>query len=227
MTAILETVAKIARPAEAASEIARLNDRLARDRTIPPDVQEAVGEIVRGVNETELARWEQIDPSLAFIVHRAVLQAEQATHSPESESARDELRIALETLRQGFSAIAEGEPVGDDRSGKEVVRWLLETTGVPQQRLADLLGVRLRTLQRWASPSERPEPGGLDDRRLRAVARIVNQLRFSLTPVGAIEWFEWPRSDLRGKTPADVLGDPNRLPELVLIAGSMRSTYLG
>jgi hypothetical protein len=84
--------------------------------------------------------------------------------------------------------------------------------------------VSLRQFQRWLS-TQGSQPEGEDARRVRAVARIVNQLRFSLTPAGAIEWFGWPRDDLAGKRPSDLLGDPGRLPELAALAGSMRSTY--
>ncbi len=227
MSAVLETVTEIARPAEAAQEIARVNRRLARERTIPADVAAAVGEIAAGVTGTALARWEAVDPYLTLLVHRAVIEAEEAIKDRRSRESRDRLRVALESLRQGFAAIAEGEPVADARSPKELARWLAEQTEVPQSRLAELLGVSLRQFQRWLSPQERSRPEGDDARRLRAVARIVNQLRFSLTPAGAVEWFSWPRDDLGGKRPRDLLDDPERLPDLTAIAGSMRSTYAG
>ena len=138
--------------------------------------------------------------------------------------ARDRLRVALESLRQGFAAIAESEPVADERSAKDVVRWLADTTEVPQNRLAALLGVSLRQFQRWLS-TQGAQPEGDDARRARAVARIVNQLRFSLTPAGSVDWFGWPRDDLGGRRPAELLDQPEPLPELAAIAGSMRSTY--
>lgn len=221
----MQTVTEIAHPAEAAAEVARLNDRLARERTIPPGVAAGVREIAEGVTQTDLARWEAIDPSLALIVHRAVIAAQQAIEEPGSPEARDRLRVALESIRQGFAAIAEAEPAGDERSPKEIARWLAETSEVPQARLANLLGVSLRHFQRWVSPQSPTEPEGEDARKVRAVARIVSQLRFALTPAGVIAWFDWPRADLRGSAPRELLDDPARLPELTAIAGSMRSTY--
>jgi uncharacterized protein (DUF2384 family) len=177
------------------------------------------------VEHTAMSRWEAIDPYLALIIHRAVIQAGEAAHRADEPGARDELRVALESLRQGFAAIAENEPVGDQRSLKEIARWLAETAEVPQNRLADLLGVSLRQFQRWVSSQDTTAPDGDDARRLRSVARIVNQLRFSLTPAGAIEWFTWPRDDLQGRRPIELLQEPARLPDLTAIAGSMRSTY--
>lgn len=223
---MIESVTELARPGAVAQELARLNDRLARERTIPAEVAGIVHEIAAGIaHETATSRWEEIDPYLTLIVHRAVIQAAEAVRDAGDPVARDRLRIALESLRQGFAAIAESEPIADERSPKEIARWLAETAEVPQNRLADLLGVSLRQFQRWVSTQSPTEPVGDDARRLRAVARIVNQLRFSLTPSGAIEWFAWPRDDLDGRRPIDLLDDPGALPELASIAGAMRSTY--
>jgi hypothetical protein len=223
---MIESVAEIARPAEAAQELARLNNRLARERTIPVEIAEAVHALATGVvEETQMQRWQAIDPYLALIIHRAVIQAAEAVHRVDEPQARDQLRVALESLRHGFSAIAESEPLSDEQPPKELVRWLADTTEVSQRRLADLLGVSLRQCQRWLSSQDTAQPEGEDARRLRAIVRIVNQLRFSLTPAGAVDWFSWPRDDLQGRRPEDLLDEPERLPELTAIAGSMRSTY--
>lgn len=226
MAAVLETLFEISNPADAAQELARLNRRLAQERTIPPAIAEAVHSIAASVTQpTAISPWQAIDPYLALIIHRAVIQASEAVHHRDDPAARDQLRIALESLRQGFAAIAENEPASDERSPKEVARWLAETAEVPQNRLSDLLGVSLRQFQRWVSPHEMTQPDGADARKLRSVARIVNQLRFSLTPAGAVEWFNWPRDDLQGRRPIDLLDEPDKLPELTAIAGGMRSTY--
>jgi uncharacterized protein (DUF2384 family) len=225
MSAVLEAMTGLAHPAAAAGEIAALNDRLAREPSIPGEIAASVHEMVAGIAfQTAAARWEAVDPYLALIIHRALIQAEDAVRRAAEPAARDRLRVALESMRQGFAAIAESEPIADERSPKDIVRWLADTTEVPQNRLAALLGVSLRQFQRWLS-TQGAQPEGDDARRARAIARIVNQLRFSLTPAGAVEWFGWPRDDLGGARPADLLGQPERLPELAAIAGSMRSTY--
>ncbi len=224
MAAVLE-IDQLAVPAETAARVARLNNRLARERTIPEEIGAAVHELTSGVGEPALARWDSVDPYLALIIHRAVIQAEDAVRRADEPGSRDQLRLALESLRQGFSAIAENEPVADERTPKQLAQWLAETAEVPQNRLAELLGVSLRQFQRWLSAQERAQPEGEDARRVRVVARIVNQLRFVLTPAGAIDWFGWPRDDLQGRRPLDLLDRPELLPELTAIAGSMRSTY--
>jgi DNA-binding transcriptional regulator YiaG len=144
---------------------------------------------------------------------------------PLEPLATGEPPVALESIRQSLAAIAEREPVSDERSPKQVVQWLAERTEVQQSRLADLLGVSSRQLQRWISTSETAQPDGEDARKVRLVARIVNQLRFVLTPAGTVEWFTWPREDLDGRRPLDLLDDPAQEPTLTTLAGSMRSTF--
>jgi hypothetical protein len=220
---VLDTIIDLSDPAAAAAEIQRLNDRLARERTIPADIVESVREIAAAVDETSVRRWELIDPRHAVIVLHSAVGAQRAIEEPDSTAARDQLRIALESMRQSLAAIAEREPVSDERSAKEVVRWLAEWTEVPQARLADLLGVSARQLQRWLSAGETAQPEGEDARKVRLVARIVNQLRFVLTPAGTIDWFSWPREDLGGRPPLELLDDPAQEPILALAAGGMRS----
>jgi hypothetical protein len=210
----------LARPAEAAAAVDALNDALAASADVPPDVGAAVGALAAAVRATPLERWTAADPYLALLVHRAVLDAQAAVEAEQ----RDALRIALERLSHALAALGEAEEVGDARSPKELARWLAATVEVPQRDLADLLGVDLRRFQRWISARERTRPEGEEARRLRALARLVGQLRHSFTSAGVVAWFDWPRADLGGATPRELLADPVRLPDLLLAAGSTRST---
>jgi uncharacterized protein (DUF2384 family) len=222
---VLDTIADLSEPAAAAGEIQALNDRLAGESTIPAEIAQSVREITAAVHQTDIRRWEAIDPHHAVIVLHSAVSAQRALEDLESPTARDQLRVALESIRQSLAAIAEREPVSDERSPKQVVQWLAERTEVQQSRLADLLGVSSRQLQRWISTSETAQPDGEDARKVRLVARIVNQLRFVLTPAGTVEWFTWPREDLDGRRPLDLLDDPAQEPTLTTLAGSMRSAF--
>jgi DNA-binding transcriptional regulator YiaG len=224
MSAVLDTITDLSQPAAAATEIQRLNDRLASESAIPPAIVAAVREIAFGIEETNLRRWETVDPTHAVIVLRSAVSAQLALEEPDSPAARDQLRIALESIRQSLAAIAEREPVSAERTPKEVVQWLAARTEVPQGRLAELLGVSARQLQRWLSATESAQPEGDDARKVRLVARIVNQLRFALTPAGTVEWFGWSRTDLGSRSPLELLDDPIEEPRLLMIAGAMRST---
>ena len=59
---------------------------------------------------------------------------------------------------------------------------------------------------------------------MRTIARLVNQLRFALTPAGAADWLTWELDELDGQRPLDLVDDPRRLPELLALAGSLRAT---
>lgn len=224
MSAVIDSIADLSQPAVAAREIQRLNDRLAGTSVIPSEIADDVRDIVAGVDRTNLRRWETVDPTHAVIVLRSAVSAQRALEAPESAIARDQLRVALESIRQSLAAIAEREPVADGRDSKQVVQWLLARTEVSQARLAGLLGVSARQLQRWLSAGEGARPEGEEARKVRLVARIVNQLRFALTPAGTVEWFSWPRSDLDSRAPIDLLDDPVEEPRLLRAAGAMRST---
>lgn len=222
MSAVLDPILELSRPAEAAGELQALNDRLARERSIPGDVAGAVEAVVEALLDADLRSWHAIDPHHAVIVLRSAMSAQRAARARRSPAARDELRVALESMRQSLAAIAEREPVSDERRPKELVQWLAERTEVSQARLAELLGVSARQLQRWISDAERAQPEGDDARKVRLVAQLVNQLRFSLTPSGTVEWFGWPRGDLGGRCPLDLLGVPAEEPALMAAAAGMR-----
>jgi len=214
------TAIDLAQPLVAAAAVDALNDRLAAEDGVAPEVAERVAALADAVRATPLDRWTAADPYLALLVHRAVLDARAAADDGE----RDALRIALERLSHALAALAEAEAVGDARTPKQLARWLADTLEVPQRDLAALLGIDLRRFQRWISARERTQPEGEEARRVRAVARIAAQLRHAFTPAGVLAWFDWPRPELGGATPRELLGDPVRLPELVLAAGATRST---
>jgi hypothetical protein len=163
-----------------------------------------------------------VNPWVWIRVQGAALRAQAALREDDPQRRR-QLRLALEQLRFLFARIAEREPIGEERPANEVARWLEATLpSVAQARKAGLLGVGPRTYQRWIADRGPTTPADADERRLRVVARIVNQLRHSLTGPGVIDWFEHPRADLGGARPADVLDDPQRLELLLAAAAASR-----
>ena len=223
MNAVLDTIRDLSRPAEAAAELHALSMHLAYLETIPPDVQAEVREVTDAVARHDWS-WRTVDPHYGEILLRASMSAQLAIADAEQPGSRERLRMALDGLSSAFDAIAESQPVSDGRTGKELVAWLVDQTEVSQAELAHLLGVSPRQFQRWLSPAETAGPEGPDLRRVRAVARIVNQLRFALTPAGAIDWFGRRLPDLGRKRPIDLLDKPDRLPELVGLAADLRAT---
>jgi hypothetical protein len=222
MNAVLETIRDLSRPAEAASELHALSMKLGYHDTIPPAIRREVQALTDAV-DAHRGAWGSVDPYYVELVLRATLSAQIALMEPKLPESRDRLGMALDTLAQAFASIAEDQPVADDRSGKELVAWLAERTEVSQAQLAGLVGVSPRQFQRWLSPAEKAGPEGDDLRRVRAIARIVNQLRFSLTPAGVVEWFTWRLPDLGRRRPVDLLDKPGELPRLIGLAADLRA----
>jgi hypothetical protein len=205
-----------------AAVLARANARLAREPAIPADIVQLVRELNRGVAEADIGRWADVDPYQASLFHKGLSEAVEAVWQEEPSQARDAMRLALERMRHALSEIASTEPVADDRSARDIVAWLVRTVEIPQGEMARLLGVERRKLGRWLN--EGVEPSGDDDFRIRAVARIINQLRHTLTPVGAVRWFDRSRRQLGGRPPIELLSHPEYLPELMQLAASARAS---
>ena len=216
------TVFDLGHPSFVAHELGEANRRLAREVETPSSVIGLIEDVTDAISEGDEYELAVVNPWLWIRVQGAALRA-QAGLREDDPQRRRQLRLALEQMRFLFARIAEREPIGEDQPANEVARWLEATLpSVSQQRKADLLHVGLRTYQRWISGREASTPTGADERRLRVVARIVNQLRHSLTGPGVIEWFGYPRADLDGASPADILDDPDRLELLLAAAAASR-----
>jgi hypothetical protein len=214
------TAFDIRQPSLVAQGLAEANRRLAREAATPPFVVGLVESITDAIavgDEHELAL---VNPWVWIRVQGAALRAQAALRDEDPERRR-QLRLALEQMRFLFARIAEREPIGEDRPANEVARWLEGVLpSVAQPRKARLLGVSPRTYQRWIS--DQSLPAGADERRLRVLSRIVNQLRHSLTGPGVVDWFEHPRADLGDARPVEVLDDPDRLEPLLAAAAASR-----
>jgi hypothetical protein len=210
-------------PEAVAHELAEANRRLAREKNVPASVLAVVEDVAYGISEIDDAALVGIDPFLWIAVQRAALQAQQALLAdPDERRAR--LRLALEQMRFLLSRLVERAPMSEEQPVADVVRWLDDKLPVSQQLKADLLGVSERTYQRWISKQESSSlPTGDDERRVRVAARIVGQLRHSLTGPGVLDWFGHPRDDLDGDKPQEALTDPRRTDELLSVALSSRS----
>ena len=225
MSAITESLIELTDPGEAGRHIAALNMDLALEREITAAVAAAVDEIVGSVSDTDWQRWLRISQDLETHALTAVIDAQRAvSRRQEGLSARNDLRSALGRLAQALTLIGEDAPVSPERSPKELARWLVTTLDAPQRELADVLGVPLRTFQRWASERDRVQPEGADADRLRLFAAVVNQLRFSLTASGVVRWFHLTNSWLDGRRPLELLADPLTQPRLLAAAGALRES---
>jgi hypothetical protein len=212
----------IRQPAIVARALGEANSKLAKERETPASVVGLVGDVadaIAGGDEGELAH---VNPWLWIKLQSAAIRAQSALRQDDPDRRR-QLRLALEQLRFLFARIADREPIGEDRAARDVALWLDATlASVSQPQKAELLDVSPRTYQRWVSKQALVHPSGKDERRLRIVARIVNQLRHSLTAPGVVDWFAHPRADLGGETPSGVLDDPDKLERLITAAAASR-----
>ena len=223
MSALVESLIELRDPREAAREVVALNNTLAKHSEIPP----ALAETVDGISRAVTARWQswaEVAPELSALGLTAVIDAERAIRNGE-EGSRDVLRSALARLSDALYGIAEAEPVAPSRSPAELAVWMTNTLDVPQRELAHLVDVPLRRFQRWISPREATSPEGAEADRLRALAALVNHLRFSLTPRGVLLWLNSPHKQLGNKTPRDTLvTSPLKQPRLMALAQSLRES---
>lgn len=212
----------IRQPARVARELGEANAVLARQPETPASVVGLVAAVADAIAAGDDAQAAVVNPWLWIKLQSAAIRA-QAALREDDPGRRRQLRLALEQMRFLFARIADREPIGEDRPAHEVARWLdAKLASVSQPRKAELLRVSARTYQRWVSDQEAARPSGEDERRLRVVARIVNQLRHSLTGPGVVEWFEHPRADLEGAPPSAVLDDPDKLELLITAAAASR-----
>jgi hypothetical protein len=221
MSAAARKPSELTDPGDLGRRVAALNQELAREREIPGRIASAVDEIVGSISRLHRDQWLGMSQDLATHVLTAVIDAQRALRG-EGLSARNSLRSALGRLSQALLLIAEGRAVSPDRNPKELARWLVETVDVPQREIASVLRVPLRTFQRWASPTESSQPEGEDADKLRMLAMVVNQLRFSLSGTGIIRWLGVTNAWLDGKRPRSLLGDPLQQPRLVRAARALR-----
>ena len=209
-------------PARVAHELGEANRRLGREPETPASVVGLVQDITDAIAGGDDVTVAAVNPWLWIALQRAALRAQASLRERDPERRR-QLRLALEQMRFLFARIADREPIGEDQPTDQVARWLDVTlASVSQPKKAELLHVSPRTYQRWISDREPARPSGSDERRLRVVARLVNQLRHSLTGPGVVDWFEHPRADLGGRSPSDVLDDSTKLERLLAAAAASR-----
>lgn len=187
------------------------------------DVIETVERLVEMISEITPEVLRDSDPYLveAFLV--GAVGCAKALWVGDDHKQRRELRLALERTRQALRDLLDGCYVGQDRPAKEVARWVLDVSGVSQQEIAALVRVAPRTLQRWISAAEAAAPSGEEEVRVRTLARIIDQLRWSMTPVGVVRWLRRPHPDLGGRPPAELLDEPGAYAELPKLAAATRA----
>jgi hypothetical protein len=203
--------------------------RLRTSETVPESVLGLVTDLCEDIANTDLDEAPDVSPAAWIAVQAAALRAFSAIHEVDEREQRRRLRLTIEELRFRLARLAEDQPISDGRPIKDVVRWLDQAWNVSQSVKGELFEVSDRTWQRWASPNETSEPTGDQDRQIRLVARLVNDLRFLLTANGVLDWLSAELPDLGGRTPLDVVrdGEIEGLQQLLAVVWRARSGAAG
>lgn len=190
------------------------------ERGLPTAVYELVDELADRLAAP--SSYTAIDPYLRNNLLVALLAGEKSLRAANEDDRRSRVRIALEQVRQVLRDVSDEAPAAESADTAAVVRFIDDTLSVPQHDIAELLGVHVRTLQRWLKGEAKPE--GDDEARVRMVAKTLAHLRHMYTAPGVVRWFSRPHAALGGRPPIALLDDPVKASELVRVAAQSRST---
>jgi uncharacterized protein (DUF2384 family) len=209
--------------AELFDELQTATQALAASQTVPEAVRGVVEHLVKVMGNQTPDRFGGADPYLVESLLAGTVQCAGVAWLGDPENQRRELRMPLERTRQALRDLLAERHVAADQPTKQVARWIVDITGVSQHELANLVGVGTRTLQRWLSDTEAAAPSGDEEIRMRTLARTIDQLRWSMTPVGVVRWLQRPHPALSGRSPVDLLGEPSAYQELPRLAAATRA----
>ena len=207
-------------------ELAEASEFVARSEALPVRAEALLRSLAEGLRDLDRLAWEQgVDPYLLVELNQVALAALVALEAEDEQRRVEGAELALEAMIEILADIEEGSLVSDERTGREIARWLKEATGASNRSLADLLGVSGRKFERWLAGDS--VPAGDDELRLRVAARLVNQLRHAMTGYGAVRWLTRPFPDLGNRAPSELLDDPKSAPRLLALAAQARRSDAG
>lgn len=163
-----------------------------------PEATAAAVEALKAMEAMGLLGDEEIEVLSLDVVRSA---ARRAALAGVGEAAAASLQASLDApgvaraLRELHRAL-EGSPV-------PAFEWPAMVDLFGPERLADLVGISIASLRRYAS-GERATPDVVAA-RLHLLARVVADVRGAYSEVGVRRWFERSRSSLGGRSPAEVL----------------------
>jgi hypothetical protein len=139
----------------------------------------------REVRSLDLKTWKHV---LSRLRGAGLLRAAPLLADPSSRSFSSELGQLYETIQES--------PLPDHEWG--AMRNILG-----DEMLAKLLGLSRQSILRYSS-GKRATPQGIAE-RLHVLALVVSDLSGSYNEYGIRRWFERPRAQLRGRSPAALL----------------------
>jgi phage terminase large subunit-like protein len=130
----------------------------------------------------------------------------------------DRALIEAEAVRHVVRDLLDEQPPVELRDEGATIRMLEDwLPSLTVGQLSELAEVSVRQLQR-----RRRDGGGVTSARLQLVARLVAILRHAWTDRGVLAWFAKAHPELDGKAPMELLDDPERERDLLLLARAGR-----
>ena len=159
-------------------------------------------------------------------VSDAIRTLEAAVLEAPEDQSRKKISLMLENVRDALHDLMEQSHVADDQSFADIIEWLAETTDeVPRAELARVLSVDEKTLTRWLD--EGRSPGVANNFRVRAIAKLVNELGHTMTTPGLVLWLSRPKASLGGDTPVEHIEGEDELSVVLELARRRRFQTAG
>jgi|GEM_PF-5677354 hypothetical protein len=189
-----------------------------KERVDDPDREEIWTLISKRVPQAVEAATEAVDldttKKLAWL---GAQLAESMGNEKDPLATYDRVTLGLEGIREVLRDFREGPGIWASKGDNELIVWLVQSLpGIPQAQVASLLNVSPKTIYRWQGGGGSTEYHG----QLRALAAVVAQLRFSMTPIGIISWLRQPQADKR--TPLEKLATPADVASVIRSAMELR-----
>jgi DNA-binding transcriptional regulator YiaG len=213
--ALVATNPSVADAAQLAAEIGAQLDSGADPKTLAERVEQLV-DMVRVV-EPHVS-----DDFASRHLLSAALEIETSLRTRPAATPTS-LRLGVETIRQALVRVAEDAWAADDAPLHELVERLLTTTHLSVPGLAAILDVDASTVRRWQEPRDAGAPETQEMLKARVLARVVARLRHVFTARGVVEWLREPHPALKGRAPAELLGEPGSVRDVVGLAAHGRS----
>ena len=192
-----------ARIGDLMTALAALIDSL-DDEGLTNSVRELLASALQQTKNVERAAIEVVETELAagLSEESGHLAAILAKGDPEA----DRIAERLEAIREWLRDYLDSGGLWQDKSGSELTKWVLACLpGVPQEDIAEILGVSTKTVRRWDKGSGGDEPTNRD--RLLAAIRIIGQLRYVFPPIAIARWLLTPQTRFDGASPSQLLDD--------------------
>lgn len=212
-TALLEADDELS-ALQAALESAVQNNAI--DRESVDRLRETAQEVVHRIN-SKLPM--QIDPDARDEIRRRLIEMLTLKMvDGELLDLADRALIEAEAVRHVVRDLLQEQPPVELRQAGQTVRLLEEwLPGLSVSELSELTDVSVRQLQRL-----RRDEKSVSSARLQLVARLAAILRHAWTDRGVFDWFARPRVELGGRAPLELLDDPSRERDLLLLARAGR-----